>query len=69
MSNSTYDVIIIGSGAGGSTVPCKDDGTGGEDMTTEKDGDPSFRLGANQVELRDDKAGRLGAFTLRGRVE
>lgn len=56
-------------GAGRSTVPCKDDGTGGEDMTTEKDGDPSFRLDAHAVVLHDDKTGRLGAFTLSGRVE
>lgn len=56
-------------GAEGSVVPCKDDGTGGEDMTTSKDDDPAFRLDANTVELRDDESGRLGAFTLRGRVE
>jgi len=34
-----------------------------------RDGDPSFRLDADLVAPRDDETGRMGAFTLRGRVE
>ena len=61
------DAVLYG--AEGSTVPCEDDQRGGEDMTHSKDGDPAFHVDGETIELRDDDSGRLGAFTLRGRVE
>jgi len=56
-------------GEGGSSLPCSPDGTAGEDMTTAKDGDPAIRIETDAVQLDDDATGRLGAFTLRGRLE
>ncbi|NVB39445.1 hypothetical protein G6O69_16505 [Pseudenhygromyxa sp. WMMC2535] len=61
------DLVLYGSEE--SSVPCKEDGTGGEDMTTAKDGDPAFRLEEGAVSLRDDDEGTLGAFSFEGRVE
>lgn len=61
------DAVLYG--AGSSVVPCKDARTGGEDMTSAKDGDPSFKLDATSVVVSDDKSGPRGAFKLTGRVQ
>jgi hypothetical protein len=56
---------------GGSTnrLACTDEFTAADPMTSGDDGDPVFRVDAKTIEVRDSESGRLGAFTLRGRVE
>jgi len=51
-----------------SVIPCGEGIPGVDEQTTAKDGDPTLRLEAGTLTLRDDEAGRHGVFTLRGPV-
>lgn len=61
------DLLLYG--LEGGVFDCADESSGGEARTSAQDGDPSFSLAAGRLELRDDASGRLGAFTLVGKLE